>query len=73
MLEAGEQMESNAVLKAVVDNMDAFAYDDADQNLLMEKCVNLVHNGCLLSEVLEILLKLQNVYSLVPCYEQLSE
>lgn len=53
--------------------MDAFAYDDADQNLLMEKCVNLIHNGCLLSEVLEILLKLQNAYSLVPCYEQLSE
>lgn len=37
-------MSSNEVLKAIIDNMDTFVYDEADQNLLLEKCINLVHN-----------------------------
>lgn len=68
-MEAGEQMKNSEILKAVVDNMETFVYDDDDQNLLLEKCINLIHNDCTLPGILDILLKLQNSYSLVPCYE----
>ena len=30
LLEAGEQMSSNEVLRAIIDNMDTFVYDEAD-------------------------------------------
>ena len=73
LLEAGEQLHSNEILQAIVENMEAFVYEDADQDLLLEKCINLVHNGCILQGILNILLKLQNQYSLIPCYDQLSE